>query len=60
MWCPQGIIELIDLQNEYIWVRIIELQDYARVLNNGPWIILGHYLTIKRWKPEFCPYEDTI
>lgn len=25
------------------------------MLNDGPWTILGHYLTISKWKPNFKP-----
>lgn len=26
----------------------------------GPWMILGHYLIVQRWKPEFRPFEESI
>lgn len=30
------------------------------MLYDGPWTILGHYITIQRWKPEFRPLEESI
>lgn len=30
-------------------------EDYLKVLTRGPWIVLGHYLTISKWRPNFYP-----
>lgn len=51
---------MIDLQNEFFLIRFYEPMDYERVMYEGPWMIFGHYLTIRRWKPEFRPFEESI
>ncbi|KAJ4850282.1 hypothetical protein Tsubulata_044548 [Turnera subulata] len=34
--------------------------DYMRALTDGPWTILGHYLTVEPWKPQFDPLFHKI
>ena len=33
------------------------VEDYNHVLTGGPWIILNHYLTVRKWEPNFKPSE---
>ncbi|KAI5672944.1 hypothetical protein M9H77_13308 [Catharanthus roseus] len=33
----------------------LDPQDYMHVLENGPWVIMGHYLTVFKWQPNFRP-----
>lgn len=30
------------------------------VLEGGPWTILGHYLTVIKWRPTFIPTKETV
>ena len=32
-------------------------EDYRNVFTNGPWIIMNHYLTVRKWEPNFKPSE---
>lgn len=34
-------------------MRFFDREDYQHDLENGPWIIMGHYLTVCKWKPNF-------
>lgn len=56
---PQGC-ELIDLEGGYYVVRFFSREDYMHVLEGGPWIILGHYLTVTKWRPNFRPSLQQI
>lgn len=47
--------ELIDLEKRFFIDHFFSEADYNRVLEGGPWIILGHYLTMTKWKPNFQP-----
>lgn len=60
LWGLVGTFELIDLQNDFFLVCLHDPLDYERVLCDGPWMILDHYLTIQRWRPEFRPVENSI
>lgn len=35
-------------------------EDIDTVLNESPWVIQDHYLTVRRWNPEFDPSIATI
>lgn len=58
IWNLYWNFELIDLQNNFFMVRFAEMADYKRVMYDGLWMILGHYLKVQRWKPEFKPLEE--
>lgn len=47
IWKLTSNFEMIDLQNNFFVVRFVEKSDYDRVLFDGPWMVLGHYLTIQ-------------
>ncbi|KAJ1414250.1 Zinc finger, CCHC-type [Sesbania bispinosa] len=58
MWQPEGSMEMIDLENDYYLIRFSNMEDVMRVFEGGPWMILDHYLLLRRWHPEFFPHED--
>ncbi|KAK2425036.1 zinc ion binding / nucleic acid binding protein [Trifolium repens] len=60
MWVKKGIINIIDLGNDYYLVTFSHDLDHATALTNGPWFIYDHYLTVKEWSPNFHPQSDTI
>lgn len=53
MWQLMQPLEPIDLGNGFFIVRFTCKDDYEKVLQGGPWMILGHYLTVQKWKPNF-------
>ncbi|KAK9200353.1 hypothetical protein WN944_015550 [Citrus x changshan-huyou] len=53
MWKPSMGYSVIDLENNYFLVRFRNAGDALDALTRGPWIILGHYLTVQQWTPEF-------
>jgi hypothetical protein len=60
MWVRKGIINIIDLGNDYYLVAFSHQEDQYAALMNGPWFIYDHYLTVKEWSPNFHPASDTI
>ncbi|XP_058749521.1 uncharacterized protein LOC131622500 [Vicia villosa] len=60
MWVKKGIINIIDLSNDYYLVTFSHDQDHMNAIMNGPWFIYDHYLTVKAWSPDFHPKCDTI
>jgi hypothetical protein len=60
MWVKKGIINIIDLGNDYYLVTFSHEFDHGTALMNGPWFIYDHYLTVKEWSPDFHPQSDTI
>lgn len=60
MWVKKGIINIIDLSNDYYLVTFSHDQDYTIAMLNCPWFIYDHYLKVKEWNPNFHPQSDTI
>jgi hypothetical protein len=60
MWVKKGVINIIDLSNDYYLVTFTHDDDHYTTLMNGPWFIYDHYLTVKAWSPNFHPQSDTI
>lgn len=48
------------LGHGYYLVRFSNEIDWERVLLEGPWIVLGHYLTVSRWTPFFTASEAML
>ncbi|XP_058735176.1 uncharacterized protein LOC131607134 [Vicia villosa] len=60
LWVRKGIINIIDLSNDYFIVTFTNDDDRNAAITNGPWFIYDHYLTVKEWKPNFHPESDSI
>lgn len=52
--------EIIALDHGYVVVRSYSKVDYLKVLTKGPWIVLGHYLIVTTWRPNFCPQQPPL
>ncbi|XP_028085909.1 uncharacterized protein LOC114286879 [Camellia sinensis] len=60
MWGAMGDVKVVDLGSDFFLVRLSNRDDYDHVLFDGPWVIAGHYLSIRKWRPEFRPSEASI
>ncbi|XP_058727166.1 uncharacterized protein LOC131598601 [Vicia villosa] len=60
MCVRKGIINIIDLSNDYYLVAFTYEEDKNAALVDGPWFIYDHYLTVKDWSPDFHPERDSI
>lgn len=49
---------MVDLEASYYVVRFRSKKNYDHVLLGGPWLVLGHYLTVTKWRPNFRPSKD--
>ncbi|XP_028051868.1 uncharacterized protein LOC114256416 [Camellia sinensis] len=52
-----GGLNAIDLGSNYFLFKFFEKSDYTTVFTGGPWVIMDHYLTVRRWEPNFKPSE---
>ncbi|KAI8024284.1 Perakine reductase [Camellia lanceoleosa] len=59
MWGAMGDMKVVDLGSDFFLVRLSNRDDYDHVLFDGPWVIAGHYLSIRKWRPEFRPSEPS-
>ncbi|KAL8153174.1 hypothetical protein V2J09_010934, partial [Rumex salicifolius] len=60
LWKPRGRMRLIDLPNDYYLIEFDPEEVYFATLTGGPWLVFGHYVTIRQWCPNFDPLTDTI
>lgn len=55
LWKLENGFHLIDMDGVYFIARFYAKDDYFKVLEEGPWIILGHYLTVSKSRPNLRP-----
>lgn len=59
-WQLQHGCELVDIDKGYMVACFYYKEDYLKVMNGNPWIVLGHYITISKWRPHFKSKDSTI
>ncbi|KAL7163296.1 hypothetical protein ACSBR2_039400 [Camellia fascicularis] len=57
VWGLQWDFEATDLGLGFFLIKFEMRSDCSRVYIEGPWIIMDHYLTVRRWEPDFKPSE---
>lgn len=60
LWQLDKGFELTDLKDDFYIVRFFAREDYLHVLEEGPWMVSGHYLTVTKWRPLFHPSSTTF
>ncbi|XP_021298836.1 LOW QUALITY PROTEIN: uncharacterized protein LOC110427624 [Herrania umbratica] len=60
LWSLVGEFEAVDLDDGFYCFRLNSKSNYDYVLSEGPRIIAGHYLTIRKWAPTFRLDEVSI
>ena len=53
-------LELIAIENGFFLAKFLSSNDYEFAKYEGPWMIFGHYLTVRPWHPNFEPNQDTL
>lgn len=53
LWNAALGVSVIDLENDYLFVRFQSERDAEFALTQGPWTIMGHYLIVQLWTPRF-------
>lgn len=48
LWKPNGVFKIIDLQNNYFLIKFSLLPYYSVALHQGPWMMVGYYLIVRR------------
>lgn len=59
-WQLQEDCELIDLDKGFFVARFFSRADYLKALEGGPWLVLGHYLMVSKWRPNFVPSDAGV
>lgn len=53
LWNAALGFSVIDLENDYLFVRFQSERDAEFALTQGPWTIMGHCLIVQLWTPRF-------
>ncbi|KAL7202937.1 hypothetical protein ACSBR1_034399 [Camellia fascicularis] len=63
LWSLQADFEALDVGTGFFIVKFDMMDDYNRVYTGGPWIVIDHYVTVRKWRQDFKSddaEEDTI
>lgn len=52
-WKPLGKMDCVDIGDDFFIFKFDRLNDYQRVLSNGPWFVSPSFLTVRKWEPLF-------
>ncbi|CAL5380125.1 unnamed protein product [Camellia sinensis] len=61
IWGLQADFEALDIGNGFFIVKFDMVDDYMKVFIGGPWIVMDHYVTVRKWQQDFKsdePEED--
>ncbi|XP_028086504.1 uncharacterized protein LOC114287372 [Camellia sinensis] len=53
IWGLQADFEALDIGNGFFIVKFDMVEDYTKVYTGGPWIVLDHYVTVRKWQQDF-------
>ncbi|KAG8384481.1 hypothetical protein BUALT_Bualt04G0122200 [Buddleja alternifolia] len=60
MWNLNGDYELMDLGHGCYMLKLDDRNKVEHILMEGPWMIFNHYVSVRKWFPEFCPSSDRV
>lgn len=60
VWKLQSGFELMDIDHGYYMVKFDMEGDRTKVMEEGPWMVFDHYLTVQTWTPEFLSPKAKI
>lgn len=55
LWRPKSEVDVEVIDNGYFFAKFALSEDYDYAKFEGPWMIFGHYLTVRPWQPSFDP-----
>ncbi|XP_074319246.1 uncharacterized protein LOC141656305 [Silene latifolia] len=60
LWKCKNHVRLIGLGRGFYSCKIENVSDLQNIRSNGPWFVLGHYVHIQPWCPNFQPSSAKI
>ncbi|KAG5528196.1 hypothetical protein RHGRI_028962 [Rhododendron griersonianum] len=57
LWAFEKDYKVIDVGSRFFVIRFEGREDYMRVFCGGPWAVMGHYLRVRKWEPNFMASE---
>ncbi|KAL7191233.1 hypothetical protein ACSBR2_023327 [Camellia fascicularis] len=53
IWGLQADFEALDIGNGFFIVKFDMMEDYTKVFTGGPWVVLDHYVMVRKWQQDF-------
>ena len=53
-------MDCIDLRHDFFLIKLSLKENHSKVLKGGPWLIGGHYLSIRGWEQYFRPATTNL
>ena len=60
LWSMSKGLSIIDWENNFYLVKFQDENDAVEALTKGPWTILGYYLFVQPWSPNFDSSDDKV
>ncbi|KAM3200776.1 hypothetical protein P3L10_033139 [Capsicum annuum] len=59
LWKPTENLILIDLGEDFYIAKFSKIENKNKTLHEGPWFVVGKFLSVKQWEPNFAPQNST-
>ncbi|KAM3381618.1 hypothetical protein P3S68_007191 [Capsicum galapagoense] len=59
LWKSTELLTLIDLGNDFYIAKFTNSENMQKALHGGPWFVIGSFLSVRHWEPNFIPEEAT-
>ncbi|XP_019253973.1 PREDICTED: uncharacterized protein LOC109232674 [Nicotiana attenuata] len=59
-WKPTENLPLIDLGSHFFLIKFQKEENKLHALQDGPWFISNHFLSVRQWEPKFMASETKI
>ncbi|XP_019234876.1 PREDICTED: uncharacterized protein At4g02000-like [Nicotiana attenuata] len=53
IWKPTEELPIIDLGSDFFLIKFQQEENMLKALQGGPWFILNHFLSVRKWEPKF-------
>lgn len=60
LWGLGNSVNIVDLNRGFFVVRFYSAAQYHNALENGPWMIQGHYITVSKWRPFLSTKSEVV
>lgn len=55
LWKLKENLTLIDLGDDFYTIKFDLKESQSKVLREGPWFVTGHFISVRKWEPNFVP-----
>lgn len=60
LWKLSAGFDIMDIGSSFYMVKFEEEVDREKVMDEGPWMIFYHYVTVQTWTPDFISPKANI